>query len=120
MISDSSVFWYTTESRNELFTEELAARISECSAVVCYNDEIAFRLIPLLQSHGIRVPQDVSVVSFDDSNLSEISPVKITSLSYGTQNIGHVSAEKLMRRISGEEGEAETLRWTLKEKESSR
>lgn len=120
MIPDSAVFWYTTESRDRLFANELAARLAECTAVVCYNDEIAFRLIPLLQAAGLRVPQDIAVVSFDDSTLSEISPVKITSLSYGEQNIGRVSAEKLMRLIAGETAETETLRWALIEKDSSR
>lgn len=120
MISDQCVFWYTTESRDELFTDELAARIAECSAVVCYNDEIAFRLVPLLQSRGVSVPQNVSIVSFDNSSLSEISPVKITSLSYGDQNVGRVAAEKLVRRIAGETEESRTLPWALVEKESSR
>jgi GntR family transcriptional regulator of arabinose operon len=120
MISDHAVFWYTTESRDRIFNQELISKLSECSAVVCYNDEIAFRLIPLLQSTGLNVPQDISVVSFDNSTLSEISPVKITSLSYGDQNIGHVSAQKLMRLIAGEPAETETLRWQLVEKESSR
>lgn len=120
MIPDSSVFWYTTESRDEMFTEELARKIAECSGVVCYNDEIAFRLIPLLLSHGIRVPEDVAVVSFDNSSLSELSPVKITSLSYGEQNIGHVAAETLLERIAGRPAESQTLRWTLVEKDSSR
>ena len=120
MIPDSSVFWYTTESRDEMFTEELARKIAESSAVVCYNDEIAFRLIPLLLSHGIRVPQDVAVVSFDNSSLSELSPVKITSLSYGEQNIGTIAANALLDRIAGKPASSQTLRWTLVEKESSR
>jgi GntR family transcriptional regulator of arabinose operon len=120
MISDSSVFWYTTESRDEMFTQELAHKIAECSAVVCYNDEIAFRMIPLLLQHSISVPQDVAVVSFDNSPLSELSPVKITSLSYGDQNIGHVAAETLLARIDGKPAQSQTLRWTLIEKDSSR
>ncbi len=120
MIPDSSVFWYTTESREELFTEELAKKIAECSAVVCYNDEVAFRLIPLLLSHGIHVPQDVAVASFDNSSLSDLSPVKITSLSYGGQNIGHVAAETLLSCIAGKPAASQTLRWTLVEKDSSR
>ncbi len=119
LVSDNLVFWYTTESSHELFSEELAEKIAACSAVVCYNDEIAFRLIPFLQTKGVRVPQDVSVVSFDNSALSEISPVKITSLSYGAQSIGRISAEKLIRKIAGESVESQTLRWTLVEKESS-
>lgn len=120
MISDSSVFWYTTENRDEIFTEELARRIAECSAVVCYNDEIAFRLIPLLLSLGIRVPQDVAVASFDNSTLSELCPVKITSLSYGEQNIGRIAAETLIDRIAGKPAQSRTLRWTLIEKDSSK
>ena len=120
MIPDSSVFWYTTESRDELFSEETAKKIAECTAVVCYNDEIAFRLVPLLLSYGIRVPQDVAIVSFDNSSLSELSPVKITSLSYGTQNIGQVAAQTLLRRIAGQPAQSQTLRWTLIEKDSSK
>ncbi len=120
MISDSSVFWYTTESRDELLTEEFAHKIAECSAVVCYNDEIAFRLIPLLLSLGVRVPQDVAVASFDNSALSDLCPVKITSLSYGEQNIGKIAAETLIDRIAGKPAQSKTLRWTLMEKDSSR
>ena len=120
MSADSTVFWYTTESRDDLFTEELAKKIAACSAVVCYNDEIALRLIPLLQKHGARVPEDVAVVSFDNSSLSELSPVKITSLSYGEQNIGHVAATTLLSRIAGEPVASQILRWTLVEKQSSR
>ena len=120
LIADSSVFWYTTESRDELFTEELAKKIAECSSVVCYNDEIAFRLIPLLLSCGIRVPQDVAVASFDNSALSELGSVKITSLSYGEQNIGHIAAKTLLERIAGNTAQSQTLRWTLMEKDSSK
>ena len=120
MVPDSLVFWYTTETRDELFTEEHAKKIAECTAVVCYNDEIAFRLIPLLLASGIRVPQDVAVVSFDNSSLSDLSPVKITSLSYGGQNIGHVAAETLLNRIAGKPAQSTSLRWTLVEKDSSR
>lgn len=120
MRSESTVLWYTTESREDVLTDETAAILANCSAVVCYNDEVAFRLVPLLQSAGLRVPQDVAVVSFDDSTLSEISPVKITSLSYGDRNIGRISAEKLMRLIAGEPAETQTLPWTLIEKGSSR
>lgn len=120
MIADNSVFWYTTESRDEIFTEELAKKIAECSAVVCYNDEIAFRLIPLLVTHGVRVPQDVAIVSFDNSALSELSPIKITSLSYGERNIGQIAAQTLLDRIAGKPAQSQTLPWALVEKDSSR
>ncbi len=87
---------------------------------MCYNDEVAFRLIPLLLSVGIRVPQDVAVASFDNSSLSELSPIKITSLAYDARNIGQVAAQTLLHRIAGQPVQSQTLSWTLVEKDSSK
>ncbi len=116
----SPVFWYETENRDSIVSPALLSALKGCSAVVCYNDEIAFRLISMLQSEKKRVPDDISVVSFDDSSLSELSPVRITSLSYGEQSIGGIAAEKLIKLINGEGVQTQTLCWTLSEKDSSR
>jgi GntR family transcriptional regulator of arabinose operon len=85
---------------------------------VCYNDEAAFRLVQFLLDSGKRIPEDVAVVSFDNSSLSEVSPVKITSLSYEDRNIGRISAAKLIKLINGKTVESEAVPWTLVEKES--
>ncbi len=120
LMPGNSVFWYATENRDEFVSAELAEKLSEFDAVVCYNDEIAFRLIPLLLDRSRRVGRDIAVLSFDDSSLSEISPVKISSLSYGEKNIGRTAAEKLIRLIGGEKIDSETLPWLFKERDSSR
>ena len=86
--------------------------------MVCYNDEIAFNLIKYLTACGKSVPRDIAVVSFDNSSLSEISPVKITSLSCGV-NLGETAAKKLMDILSGRAAVSEVIPWRLEEKESS-
>ena len=40
------------------------------TAVVCYNDEIARRLVAQLVKRGISIPEDMAVVSFDNSQYS--------------------------------------------------
>ena len=120
-VSDSKTIWYTTETKEKLFDEprNILSSIGDATAVVCYNDEIAFMLIKLLISCGKKVPEDIAVVSFDNSSLSEMSPVKITSLSYEDKNIGSIAAGKLADIIGGRKASSEIIPWKLTEKESS-
>lgn len=120
-VSDSKTIWYTTETKDRIFDEtgNILSSIGDANAVVCYNDEIAYMLIKYLAAHGKRVPEDIAVVSFDNSNLSEMSPVKITSLSYNDMNIGSIAAGKLVDILRGRKACSETIPWKLAEKESS-
>lgn len=121
LIDDDRVIWYTTESKESMFnaTELLISRIGDSTAVVCYNDEIALSLIRLFNQYDIRVPEDIAVASFDNSNLSEIAPVRITSMSYDDRNIGAIAAGKLIDMIKGRKVSSEAVPWSLAEKEST-
>ena len=120
-VSDHKTIWFTTENKYRIFSDEdsVLSSIGDATAVVCYNDEIAYMLIKFLTAHGKRVPEDIAVVSFDNSNLSEMSAIKITSLSYGDMNIGTIAAKKLVDILKGQKASSERIPWTLEEKESS-
>lgn len=119
---DEKVYWYDTASREQLLngdsSDALIKTLSGCTAVVCYNDEIAHRLISLLTERGIRIPQQMAVVSFDNSLYSNLSPIPITSLSHGNENVGAVAAKLLLQLMNGEQSYSQTLPWVLVEKES--
>ena len=89
-----------------------------CSAIVCYNDEIASRMVTLLTQTGCRVPQDYAIVSFDNSRYSELTPVPLTSLSHAPYNLGHIAAEKLLKRMDGEDCDPMLVPWTLVQRQS--
>lgn len=120
-VSDSMTIWYTTETKDGIFddSKKVLSSFGDATAVICYNDEIAFMLIRFLTACGKKVPEDIAVVSFDNSNLSEISPIKITSLSYDNKSIGTIAARKLVDILSGRKASSETIQWKLIEKESS-
>jgi DNA-binding LacI/PurR family transcriptional regulator len=64
------------------------ARNPDVTAVFCANDEIAFGLMRALHEHGKRVPEDVSVVGFDNIALSEFSAPPLTTVSQDFAEIG--------------------------------
>ena len=124
--SDDNILWFDTVSRERLLRNEnnflegfVKTVVPKCSAVVCYNDEIAYHLIRLLMQNGINVPNDIAIVSFDNSQLSDLSPIKITSLAHGTRRVGQKAAMQLLNLIDKKEVLSESVSWILVEKETS-
>ena len=121
---DRKILWYSTDEKERFLKDGFAEAwisliIHSCSAIVCYNDEIAARVVSYLARAGVSVPRDIAVVSFDNSPYSEMSTPRITSLSHGQYNVGRISAEMLFRHLKGEPCVSTLVPWVLSEKESS-
>jgi GntR family transcriptional regulator, arabinose operon transcriptional repressor len=125
-LPDEQVLWYTTEEKNQILSNEdlsflqnfIKHSLKGITALVCYNDEIAFSLVDILLSYGIRIPEDLAIVSFDNSSYSEFCSVKITSLEHGSKHIGRVAAERLIDMLHGKQVQSEAAPWILVEKDS--
>ncbi len=120
-IRDSLYFWYDTADREAMLhggsTEWLdhfiQSRLGQASAVICYNDEIAHFLIRRLIDNGKSVPEDIAVVSFDNSYYCQLGPVPITSLGHKSQRPGRVAASMLLDILAGKQPEQRSLAWEL-------
>lgn len=122
-VEDRNILWYSTDQKERFMRDGIPESwadglLSSCSAVVCYNDEIAARVISYLGKKGFAVPGDVAVVSFDNSQYSEMSLPRITSLSHRQYNVGRLAAELLFRHLNGEPCVSQLAPWFLIEKES--
>ncbi|PTM57946.1 GntR family transcriptional regulator [Desmospora activa] len=98
------VQFFTTEQRNEAAAHYVQSILKKSSihlpsGIVCYNDEIAFDLVRELKQAGIRVPEDLSVVSFDDSQLAEAGEVKLTTVKHPKFYMGVKAAECILQAI---------------------
>jgi LacI family transcriptional regulator len=60
--------------------KELVESAYPCTALFCANDEMAVGALAYFQEAGIRVPQDLSVVSYDDTPSAEFSAPRLTSV----------------------------------------
>lgn len=121
---DNHVLWYDTELKNRIierfFEPDITIQtIKGCSAVVCYNDEIASHVISVMTQSGVSIPGELAVVSFDNSQYSEMAVPRITSLSHGDNNVGKIAAQLLFCLMRGESCESRQAPWILVEKESS-
>ncbi|PRX74339.1 LacI family transcriptional regulator/LacI family purine nucleotide synthesis repressor [Cohnella sp. SGD-V74] len=90
--------------------EEFAAALKgDVTAVVCANDSIAFAALERLAELGLRCPQDVSVVGFDNVERCEWVTPSLTSVDAGKTTIGKRAVELLLRRMEHPEERPETL-----------
>lgn len=83
------------------FTKRLLARQKPFTAIFSYNDISAIGAIRALEEHGLRVPQDVSVLGFDDIPGAEFHKPSLTTVRQPLNRMGEVAAEALLNRVEG-------------------
>ncbi|HEY9592966.1 MAG TPA: substrate-binding domain-containing protein [Spirochaetia bacterium] len=69
------------------------------SAVVCGNDEDALRLIEAAERRGMRIPEDLSVVGFDNSDIAQLEKISLTSVDHPSFMIGEKAATMLLDKL---------------------
>lgn len=83
------------------YTKQLLARGKPFTAIFAYNDISAIGAIRALQEHGLRVPQDVSVLGFDDIPGAAFHTPNLTTVRQPLNRMGEVAAQSLLERIEG-------------------
>ena len=81
---------------NELFD---CSRIP--TAVIAINDYAAAGVMRSVMEHGRRVPEDISVVSYDNTKITELLSPKLTSVDYDYEDFGQRLVETAIAAISG-------------------
>ncbi|HKF45959.1 MAG TPA: LacI family DNA-binding transcriptional regulator [Terracidiphilus sp.] len=83
-------------------TNELLQRGADFTALVTYNDISAIGAIRALMNDGLRVPEDVSVVGFDDIQSAAYHNPSLTTIRQPLHQMGTVAARILLQRIRGQ------------------
>lgn len=99
---------------------KLAAR-KDVTAVFAANDHQAMGLLRALREHGKSVPEDVSVVGFDDVPEAEYQVVPLTTVRGDADAVSHQVLSALVRLIEGGEPNPETaaMSWQLVQRAST-
>jgi len=80
--------------------------------LVCGNDETAAALMPRLDQLGIRIPDDLRIVGFDDIRYASMLRVPLTTLHQPAQEIGNLALETMFWRIANRDSPPRTLTLT--------
>ncbi|WP_367356726.1 LacI family DNA-binding transcriptional regulator [Mesotoga sp.] len=85
--------------------KEIFSRGERFDGVFCFNDLTAFGVITALKEMGIKVPEEVSVVGYDNIEFSGIFSPALTTVNIGKEKIGYEAFKMLLERIDGKRQE---------------
>lgn len=70
------------------------------TSVFCSNDEMAIGAIKVINESGMKVPEDISVIGFDNTSLCEFSTPTMTSVNRSTEEMVRIGSELLLESIT--------------------
>lgn len=91
---------YTIETGQE-GARELMDKKERPTAIFCFNDDIAIGAIFELKQMGIRVPEDVSVVGFDNIKVTAFMDPPLTTIDQPAHDMGRKAVEVVLQIING-------------------
>lgn len=103
-IDDECVKWYSTKHIEYSFSSKSMSsflkRISNCTALIVYNDEIAVRVLDFFKQKEIKVPEDISMVSVDDTHLARRSDLCLVGAIHPKVELGRKVANNILKMMS--------------------
>jgi LacI family transcriptional regulator len=94
-------------------TEQLLALPQRPTAIFAANDEMAFGAIDAVHSQGLRVPDDISVVGFDDIATASYIHPPLTSLRQPLAELSACAVDELLAVIGGQAVQARKITFPL-------
>jgi GntR family transcriptional regulator of arabinose operon len=110
------VIWFHTEDRNTKPYSAIHNIIStgkSIDGIVCYNDQVAYGIFEKLTELKISIPEDISLVGFDDSYYATSCPVKLTTVSHPKELLGELAAKTLLEMLQDSDYKANSIKKVL-------
>ncbi|KFZ41313.1 MULTISPECIES: GntR family transcriptional regulator [Thermoactinomyces] len=98
------VLSFNTETKPALgmnLKDFLNKHLNELTAIVCYNDEVAFELVNVCRQLDIPVPDKLSIIGQDNSFLAKTSFIKLTTLTHPQEQMGCDAADWIIKKLQG-------------------
>lgn len=98
-----------TETDGAKAVAEAFRRPGTPTAIVAFNDRCAVGVLEMLLRQGVRVPDDVSVIGYDDSRLAKYSHISLSTVAQDAETIARQSMNILASQLAGASPAAVTL-----------
>lgn len=87
--------------------DDLLARPNRPTAIFAQSDEMALGALQAIRRHGLRVPEDISIIGFDGHEMSEFSD--LTTIEQPVTVMGEMAAWSIMERLRKPSAEPHSL-----------
>jgi GntR family transcriptional regulator of arabinose operon len=103
---------FTTEEQKEKLIENikdiLVSSETRPTGIVCYNDQVALSVFNVLRELNLTVPEDISIVGYDDSYLAEATEIKLTSVTHPKEKMGFDAAKWIVSAVENKNPKGST------------
>ena len=82
----------------------LLDRVERPTALFCVSDVLALGAVQAARERGLRIPEDLSIVGFDDVEYASMFQPRLTTIRQPCYRMGAVAASLLLRQMQGERG----------------
>lgn len=89
--------------------EEFVKLKEKPSAVISVNDMTSLGFIDGCEKHGIRIPEDLSVISFDDIPIADLKDIQLTTVSQHAEKMGSEAARLLLKQLKNPQAQPERI-----------
>lgn len=113
--------WVETQLEPAAYVQSMLDRPGRTTAVLAYDHFQAMHLMHALKERGLRVPEDISIGSFNDERILDYMDPPLTTVALPDHDMGELAARRLMHLLAGDStGDAEVrLPVKLKIREST-
>jgi len=100
---------------------ELLNHAQKPTAIFCFNDDIAIGAIHEIKKHGLRVPEDISVVGFDNINVSAYIDPPLTTIDQPVYEMGRKAVDVILKLIKNQplQKDREIVQFNMVERNST-
>lgn len=105
---ESDIGMYEFETGCQL-AKELLQRKKKYTAIVTINDMMAFGVIQVLHQNGVAVPNDISVIGFDNIMYSEMLSPPLTTVHMASSSMGFAACQLLISEIESGKTDIESM-----------
>lgn len=89
--------------------DDLVKRISDFSALFFISDNYAVAAMDYLMDKGIRIPEDISIVGFDDAAVASLIRPKLTTVHQNPTQKAYIAIAKLIKLINNPDEKTENI-----------
>lgn len=92
-----------TKEAGYVAMKDLLQKNDKITGLVITDDVMAFGAIDAIKEHGLRIPEDIEIISFNNIPLSEFCNPSLTSVDISATTLGYESAKLMIDKINGKE-----------------
>ncbi|MCY8318978.1 LacI family DNA-binding transcriptional regulator [Bacillus vallismortis] len=83
--------------------------LEQKKAILALNGLIMLKIISCMEELGLRIPQDIGIAGFDDTEWYKLIGPGITTIAQPSHDMGRTAMERVLKRIEGDKGAPQTI-----------